>query len=185
MTEKRWNISAKLDATERQAWFAVRTNPRCERRAVTGLTERGFSAYLPVETRWRRNGKERKPTENPLMVGYLFAALDEGQSIYDLRRVDGVASVVGVNGRPVQVDPWAVLHIAASESLGAFDKTGTRHRKFEPGQKVTITVGPFKGHQAKVEELLDAGKVRLMLEGKFIKGELTFDDDEVEVPKAA
>lgn len=183
--EQRWNLKAKLNPQERQAWFVVRTNPRCEKKAVTGLQERGFSTYMPVETKWRRNGRERKRVETPLMVGYLFAALEPGQSIYDLRRTDGVHSVVGINGAPLEVDPWDIFHFAMDEVAGAYDKTGARRPDFHPGEMVTIRAGTFKGYAAKVEGLLENGKVRVILEGKFVKGKMTFDDDELAPQKAA
>ncbi|WP_298700938.1 transcription termination/antitermination NusG family protein [uncultured Brevundimonas sp.] len=179
MTDQRWNLKAKLDPQERQAWFVVRTNARCERKALNGLQERGFTTYMPVEAKWRRNGRERKRVEGPLMVGYLFAALEPGQSIYDLRRTDGVHSVVGVNGTPIQVSPWDILRFAAAEDEGAYDRTGAKRPEFKPGEMVKITAGHFKGYDAKVDSMLPDGKVRIILDTKFIRGELTYDDDQL------
>lgn len=177
--EQRWNLKANVEATERTAWFVVRTNPRCETRAVKGLQERGFSTYLPVETKWRRSGRDRKRVDSPLMVGYLFAALAPGQSIYDVRRTDGVHSVVGVNGTPIAVDPWQVLRYAAAEVAGAFDTTGVKRPDFDKGDEVVIREGMFQGYVAKVDAMLPNGKVRVVLTGKHIKGDLVLDDDEI------
>lgn len=173
-------------------WYAVQTNPNCEERAELGLLERGFVAYLPREVKWHRptrRGKaapERVKKARPLMTGYLFVGMCGLQSIYHVRQTDGVRSVVGVNGTPVRIPERFIHKLLDREERGFFDETRPIRGKHRPGDKVTITAGPFSDRLGEVLEAIEDGKLRVEVAGLFGVGvPVELDDDHVEALKAA
>lgn len=173
-------------------FYAVRTNPRCERRVELGLIAEGFGVYLPKETRWRklparlytrakRENRPKERAEHPLMPGYLFVQVDhDRQSFATIRAVHGVHSLVGVEGAPLAIHPGFIRELQERQAEGEFDHTG-HHPTFTPDQQVRVVkAGSFSGLLAKVKAETPEGRIRLMLEGAFIKGEMEFDVEQVE-----
>lgn len=169
---------AKAGVTsEPMRWVVVSCAPAGERKALAGLRERRFCAYLPMH-RFRRLVREKfQIVERPLMVGYLFAGLTSRQTVHDLAAIDGVVSVLEVNGRPAVLSPWTVLRIAAMEASGSFDHTGQKKSAFTEGQPVKITGGQFIGWLATVVSA-EGDAVRVALEGRF-KGEIPLREGQV------
>ena len=76
------------------AWFAVRTQPRAEEKAVRHLVNQGFAAYLPRYRRRVRHARRNEIVLRPLFPGYLFVELDPARCRW--RSINGT---VGVHGR--------------------------------------------------------------------------------------
>lgn len=190
-------------------WYAVQTNPCCERRAEKGLREHGFTVFMPEETKWKRGrSKQRERINAPLFTGYLFVGLGPWQSLYRVRQIDGVRGLVltsegvpaeigfipvidektglyvrGPDGTPLEVHP--VYDLQARQASGEFDHTPAKRSAFSQGDDARILAGPFKGHVGKMLAADDDGRVSLMLRGIFAGG-IVVDDDYLEpVQKAA
>lgn len=172
-------------------WYAVQTNPQCERRAETGLREHGFTVFCPVETHWKRSKtKERERVNKPLFTGYLFVGVAPWQSLYHVRQIDGVKGMVcGTNGEPINVGylpiqlptgrflrnpdgSLAKVHfvydLQARQAAGEFDHTPARRSQFRKGDKARVVLdGPLKDAVAEILSASDDGRVKLLLSAKF------------------
>lgn len=105
-------------------WFVIRTNPRCEFRALRGLEEIGLLAYAPCETKHRGRGAARRAVQYPLLVSYIFVHLAEGRSFWEARRIDGVeAFLMGANGHPEPIPHRFIARFAKAEREGRYDRT--------------------------------------------------------------
>lgn len=176
-------------------WYVVQTNPQCERRAEAGLKEHGFTVFCPLETRWKRSrSKARERVDRPLFTGYLFVGLCPWQSLYHVRQIDGVKSLVqNADGSPAEIG-WLeikgervhpIYDLQARQAAGEFDHTPAKRSAFSKGDDARILAGPFKGHVGKMLSADDHGRVSLMLKGIFAGG-IIVDDDHLEpVLKAA
>lgn len=169
-------------------WYAVQTNPLCERRAESGLRERGFTVFLPVETKWKRSrSKERERVNHPLLTGYLFVGLCPGQSLYHVRQIDGVRGLVLCGqGVPAEIKPCFVYELQARQAAGEFDHTPAVKCTYRPGDNAKVLLeGPYKGLIGEVLKATDSGRVELMLNAA-LNWKTTVDSDHLEeVPKAA
>lgn len=188
-------------------WFAIQTNPQCERRAQAGLRDRGFTTFLPVETHWKRSrSKQRERVDKPLFTGYLFVGLAPGQSLYAVRLQDGVRGVVltsdgapaqiglapvinpatgrfflGEDGKPVK--SHLVYDLQARQAAGEFDHTPARRSQFRKGDKARVTLeGPYKGLIGEVMKATDEGRIELML-CAALNWKTTLDADQIEAPE--
>ncbi|GGE18290.1 hypothetical protein GCM10011390_41820 [Aureimonas endophytica] len=148
--------------SDQPSWYVVRTNPRCEERAAAGLHAAGFHVHLPrgVKLVRRRHMRTKQSVRFPLLTGYLFAGLSRDTPwFYDLRKVDGVAKILGremtddegrqeryVRIRADVVDEFRTLELAGAFSEKDVDGEGEDvPHSFEPGDRVVVTKGRLSG----------------------------------------
>lgn len=90
---------APLDGGEAR-WYALHTRSRHEKRVAAHLLERGVTVFLPLLRELHHWSDRRKVVEVPVFPGYIFArAVFCAEMRVLLLRTDGVASLVGAQGR--------------------------------------------------------------------------------------
>ena len=167
----------------RNHWFVVRTNPRCEDRAVASLAESGFMTYKPGGRKEIIHHRTKKVIERrfPLMVGYIFLAMpSRDRHWHYVRSCDGVKAVLGVNGTPIEVPCSDVDTIYDSEFRGEFDMSKPlKHygHGYRAGQRVKVLAGPFTGFAADITNARGRQTLKIMVE---IFGRMTPADIPVE-----
>lgn len=137
------------------AWYAVRTNPQCEGRALRSLDAAGFAPFLPTirkETRHPRT-KAWRTAEYPLLTRYLFVGMEKGAEHFgEVRGCDGVERLLGVNGLPLRVPGREVESLFDAQAKGLFDqmRSSSVKRPYRVADPVMITEGPFQGFHGNV-----------------------------------
>lgn len=116
---------ARAVPTPDTAWFIARVNPRAESRVLAGLMEHDIIAYTPHETRYARaRAGKRHAVQSPLLIGYAFFLLTPQHSFWEVRRIDGVHSILkGLNGEPQAIPHSEIARFAKKEADGKFDHT--------------------------------------------------------------
>ncbi|CAH1658627.1 Transcriptional activator RfaH [Hyphomicrobiales bacterium] len=147
------------------AWMVVRTNIKCEHRAKAGLIVKGFDVYLPILTRWKTHAGRKHIASFPLFARYIFLGIDRSrQSIYDILSVDGVESLLSVNGKPAVVPNKIVADLKAVETVGLLDRTVNRKTiSIKQGQDIRVLDGPFATFPAKVLAAPEGQRVSILL----------------------
>ena len=119
-------------------WYVVRTNIKCEKRALSALTAAGYEAYLPLMRRDVVHHRTKKVITKELVLfnRYLFVAQPAaGADWFSLRRCDGVEGVLGSGGRYFPVEARAVEQFRRAEAELEFDETrAARLRRKEIGR---------------------------------------------------
>ena len=142
-------------------WFAVHTRPRMDRLAGLNLARQGFATFSPAVVKTVRHARRFRTIQAPLFPGYIFVTLDLARDRW--RSVNGTYGVTGMvmsGGLPAQVPPGvveALMAVSAESGLMRFEHA------LAAGQKVRILAGPFANFIATLEEIDDAGRVRLLL----------------------
>lgn len=152
------DIARAVPAPESQ-WFIARTNPRCELRVLSGLMERDIPAYTPCETRFRGRAEKKRSVQSPLLVGYVFFLLTPQHSFWEVRRVDGVHSVLlGLNGQPEVVRHSEIARFAKKEADGKFDHTRNAREAKAETEKLKANFADIQalGHSMGVAVLMSA-----------------------------
>ena len=126
-------------------WYACRTRARAEKQVDRRLSGAGFDAYLPLLERERQWADRKKRVAFPLFPGYVFARFDLTR-LHDVLVTPGVVTVIRVNGYPTPVrdEELESVRILVEEA----NRTGvvpSPSDYLEPGHKVVVTGGPFKG----------------------------------------
>lgn len=142
-------------------WYAVQCQPHRERVAALHLLNQGYFVHLPLREKARRHARKIETVRTPFFPGYLFVNLDVARDSW--RSVNGTVGVVRLvmqGERPVPV-PVGIVETL----MDACDDNGLLRWRCEltPGQSVRVLTGPFAELVGELEQLSDAGRVRVLL----------------------
>jgi transcriptional antiterminator RfaH len=119
-------------------WFALRTKPLTERRVATHLRRNNIEAFLP-ETPPATAGSARPA---PFFPGYLFVNVDVTKTRSSAWLVPGAVYLVGYGDEPAPVPEEVIRLVRRQLELLAANKG--RRARFQPGDPVRVTEGPFR-----------------------------------------
>lgn len=141
-----------------QVWVVLKTQPRHELLAAHAVRARGPEAYVPMLP-----SKRRDTPPAPLFPGYLFASIEPmSDDLLRIRSAPGIAYVLPRASAPAFI-PTSVIDAIRRRLGDPLD--GVIRRQFKPGQRVTITDGPFQWVDAVFDcHLSAAGRVRVLLD---------------------
>ena len=138
-------------------WYVVQVTGGTEERmaeliesvATPGVLEECFLPRYQTEIKVRG---EFRPVEKPLLTGYLFAVTaDPARLARDLAKIPEFARVLKVG------EAYAPLSREEEAWLGAFTAPGHRSVPMSygvmAGEKIVVTEGPLKGHEAMIAEV--------------------------------
>jgi transcription antitermination factor NusG len=128
-----------------QAWFAVHTKPRCEKKLDGMLGRLGWEHYLPLVERRHRHGAVFRAYTKPLFTGYVFAKipLEQKARLYQRQLV---VRTIGVTDEGLflrQLDAIRAL-VAAGVGLAL-------RARLTRGARVRVKSGPLRGIEGVVE----------------------------------
>lgn len=124
-------------------WYVIQARPRQTERAEANLQRQGYTVYCPrlCTERVRRNRRVR--VEAPLFANYLFIRLHRWHdNWYSLRSTRGVARLVTFANQPLPVHDELIAEIRRRIERRDIEPA------FKPGERVSVTQGPFKGLEA-------------------------------------
>lgn len=151
---------------EGMPWYAIFTNPLCERRVELGLIGIGLCAYVPEGRRWFKPRRSPHYVERlrPAMPRYVFVAYPDRRRP-DIRSVDGVAGVVGMGryGAPVLIHERTIADMRAAQDMGALDFGRNPTLKFDVNDPVEVTAGLIQGQSGRIVRCNNANEVTVDL----------------------
>lgn len=168
-----------MDETFGDFWYVVQTKPRQEKRARANLENQNFGVALPMLTLERIKRGKRTPTLEPLFPGYIFVKLhDESHSFHKIRSTFGVAKLVKFGGSPAWMSDETVMQMLTLSGDFTEVKRLQRHLVPQPGDKLEILKGPFKGLFAEVVKLDGPSRCVVLLDilHKKIRAEFELSD---------
>lgn len=162
------SLMSKNDLSLEEAcrqWFVVQTQPGKERLANWHLSNQGFSTFLPLQRRLRRQSRGMHSVISPFFPGYLFVALDlERQRWRSINGTIGVVRLVSVgrnsNGLPTPLPSGLVERI--QEASGP-DGEVRFAEQFSIGDPVRIVGGPFDALCGVLEAAKGTDRVMILL----------------------
>jgi len=144
-------------------WFAIYTNPRAEKKAFSGLLEKGIDAYLPLQRTLKQWSDRKKWVEEPLFRSYIFVNIP--QSLYfEVLSTPGIVRYITFEGKAVVIPPKQIdaIRYFLSET-GPLDES-TALEDLVPGSAVEIIRGPLKGLTGHLADHQGRQKVRIEIE---------------------
>ena len=129
-----------------------------DKKVADHLQELGIAVYCPMITQIRQWSDRKKKVAVPLISSYLFVQLEEKQR-EAVFQVPGVVRYLFWLGKP------AVVTEAEIETLKRYLKyaiADVRIDKLQPGDKIDITDGYFKGKEGIVTEV-NKNRLQLLL----------------------
>jgi len=131
-------------------WYAVSTKSRHEYKALTGLSQKNLTTFLPEMEVWSKRKDRKKKITVPLFPGYLFvnAVLDNETKLTILKTV-GVVRILGkkLNTEPLPVPEEKILAIQRilEKKVEMFSLQYPK-----AGEPARIMDGPFAGIEGTV-----------------------------------
>lgn len=161
-----------------EQWYLIYTKPHKEPIVNRQLEDRGLEVFFP--TLQFDRGYNRGIRLEPFFPHYLFAKLDRmAKANGNLQWLMGVRTIVHFDSRPAIV-PDAIIEMLR-ERLQPYEEKVVRRSEwlFKPGQRVTITKGPFAGFEAVFQKGLNgADRVQILLNmlGTWTRAEISSQD---------
>jgi transcriptional antiterminator RfaH len=153
-----------VTVTDILSWYAIHTHPKQENRAEKNLQAWNVETFFPRIRDCRFNEFTGEPSYfiKPLFPGYFFARFALNNLLHKVRFTRGVHSVVCTGIDPAPVDGRMIEIIAAQIDATGFVSLGA---DLEPGAKVLIQAGPFKGLTGIFErEVSAADRIKILLD---------------------
>ena len=146
-------------------WYVIQTKPGNERRVETHLSNQEMEVFLPLYEAFRYSSGKMVKNIKPLFPNYLFTKLDVDVHYYKVKWTRGVNKILGCGDRPIPIFEKVIQ--AIKERMGE-DNLIKLEEKWEKGDIVQITSGPFKDLMGIFEKRMSGGersKVLLSLIG--------------------
>jgi transcriptional antiterminator NusG len=145
-------------------WFAVYAALRCEFQARAALTEAGYEAYCPAETKWAHHGRKKTAVQRPYFARYLFVGIDYPAQGFDLiRTARGVERLVGTTRGPIPIPYRWIDKLRTKETLRQFDETYTPELVWAKGDAVEVVGGAYDGFVGEVTRARGKRRVELLI----------------------
>ena len=123
-------------------WYAVYVCSRHEKKVYHLFVEKGIESSLPLIKTTRKWSDRKKKVEMPLFRGYVFIKIDIGKDKLNILQTDGVVKLIGIRNKPSRILDeeihWVHMMVEKSDTV-------QNEKEIPEGQKVRVTVGPFKG----------------------------------------
>lgn len=158
-------------------WAAIWTKPLMELKAETNISNLGYLTFCPTYQKSVRHSRKCQVVSKPLFPRYIF--VNKGQhefSWYDISKCIGVSGVVmSTNSQPAYLGN-EIIEELKNRDTSDYDKSKLPSWA-KIGKDVRINDGPFQGYVAKIEELDDRDRVRLLfgLLGRSVPIDTTLD----------
>ena len=137
-----------------------------------------FRVLLPEEETVEIKNNERKEKVKKMFPGYLFVQMKPDEGVwYMLRRLPGVAKLVGTKNEPTPVAEEEINRIL--RQLG--EKSKKIEVDFELNEVIKVISGPFRGYTGSISEInAERGKLKSLISifGRETPVELDFDQVE-------
>lgn len=160
----------KQKIQEGRNWYAIHTYSGYEnavkrnlkqRVESLGMEDKIFDVVVPSEKKIKVKGNKRVEEEEKIYPGYILVdMIVTDESWYVVRNTPRVTGFVGSGVYPVPVSKEEVDIL-----FKRMNSDTTKHKiDFEVGDLVTVTDGPFKELEGKIDEVdEDRGKIKVLV----------------------
>ncbi|MFW5835684.1 MAG: UpxY family transcription antiterminator [bacterium] len=147
---------AQRRGSSTEAWYAIYTRARTEKRLHDRLREHGYDSYLPLIKTLRRWSDRKKWVEVPLLNSYVFVRTHPGL-LRDIVQLEGAARYISFEGRPAAIPEKQIDNLRLLvDSEAKIEMTGER---LAPGDPVEVTHGSLKGLTGELIKINNRNKV--------------------------
>lgn len=143
-------------------WFLAQLKPHSAEIAERNLRRQGFETFLPLVEETRKRNNRFVTTERPLFPGYIFVAFALAQGLWrGVNSTQGVTRLVSFGKEPATVPSALISQLMLR--CGPDGKLLTPQGLL-PGDRVTLTKGPFANFVAEVEQIAPDRRVWVLME---------------------
>lgn len=163
---------AKQEIKGEKNWYAVHTYAGYENAVMRNLLQRVeslgmkdkiFDVIVPIEKKIKIKGGKRVEVEEKIFPGYvLVSMIVDDNSWYVVRNTPRVTGFVGSGVNPVPLDDAEVKNLF--DRMEKDSQKSIHQIDVELGEMVSISDGPFKDLEGRVDEIdEERGKVKVLV----------------------
>ena len=143
-------------------WKVLYVASRSEKKVNKKLFELGLESYVPLRTERRKWSDRIKTVSFPIINGYVFVKVDD--KVRDIVfKAHGVINYVRYNGGDAIVRDVEIAALKSIEAKGYFVE-GSFSQSLQPGDKVLIKYGPFKGLMGAIKAITGGHVYRITID---------------------
>ncbi|WP_158847923.1 UpxY family transcription antiterminator [Algibacter sp. L1A34] len=139
-------------------WKVIYVKPRTEKKVESALLKMGIKAYCPVVTEIHQWSDRKKKVEVPILKSYVFVQPDD-KKLDAVFQVNHVVRYLFWLGKPAIVRD---NEIQVMQNWLGTGNTESSVESIQPGDKLDINTGPFKGQKGLVKEI-SKNRIQLLL----------------------
>ncbi|MCL5129851.1 UpxY family transcription antiterminator [Algibacter sp. L4_22] len=139
-------------------WKVIYVKPRTEKKVESALLKMGIKAYCPVVTEIHQWSDRKKKVEVPILKSYVFVQPDD-KKLDAVFQVNHVVRYLFWLGKPAIVRD---NEIQVMQNWLVKGNTESSVESIQPGDKLDINTGPFKGQKGLVKEI-SKNRIQLLL----------------------
>lgn len=170
---KRWYSVSVLSNFEKKVAEAIR-----QAVAEKGLEDEIDEVLVPTEEVIEIRRGKKVTSERRFMPGYVLVHMDLSDKTYHLvNSINRVTGFLGAQGKPMPMRDDEVNGILHRSGEGGVEVAPRNLIRFDVGEKVNVTDGPFEGFSGMVEEVDEVSsriKVTVSIFGRPTPVELEF-----------
>ena len=169
-------LSPEFLEQESQPWWAMYTMPRFEKKLMRQLTELQIPYYGPtIVRRFRSPAGRIRTSYEPLFPNYVFICGDE------MARYNAVSTGSVSRWLPVARAEELITDLRQIHDLILTDAPLAPELRLEPGQRVRVRSGVFKGFEGTV--LRRENEIRLLISVRYMGrgASVALDDCQLEL----
>lgn len=170
---KRWYSVSVLSNFEKKVAEAIR-----QAVAEKGLEEEIVEVLVPTEEVIEIRRGKKVTSERRFMPGYVLVRMELSDRTYHLvNSINRVTGFLGAQGKPMPMRDDEVNTILNRSGEGGAEIAPRNLIRFDVGEKVNVTDGPFEGFSGMVEEVDEISnriKVTVSIFGRPTPVELEF-----------
>ena len=170
---KRWYSVSVLSNFEKKVAEAIRQSV-----AEKGLDDQIDEVLVPTEEVIEIRRGKKVTSERRFMPGYVLVHMEMSDRTYHLvNSINRVTGFLGAQGKPMPMRDDEVNAMLNRSGQGGVEVAPRNLIRFEVGEKVNVTDGPFEGFSGMVEEIDEISsriKVTVSIFGRPTPVELEF-----------
>lgn len=186
MTAFRKLTSREISHASSLTWYALSVPPQREFRVQRILCQRGLSAFVPQEWRYRKKSRYCKKAQRKGVAAYprvVFVGVPDGRG-FPWLQLNDIHLVSGYIACPSTLRPQVFLSSDVQQIMSASrtplftlaDEAVYEEPSFEPGEPVEIGDGPLAGIELKVDRVVGMDVFcRFELMGREVEQKLPAD----------
>jgi transcription antitermination factor NusG len=135
---------------EQNAWYAVYTKPRWEKKVAERLLEKGIEHYCPLNKVTRQWSDRKKVVLEPVFKGYVFVKPRQVKK-WEIKKIPGILNFVHWLGEPAPIREEEINVIR--KFLNEFSDVHVEKKGFIVNNTVRITQGVLMNYEGIVIEV--------------------------------
>ena len=142
-------------------WYPVYTNSRAEKKAFQELQKKNIEVFLPLKKEWKQWSDRKKLVEEPLFKSYIFVRISTREQA-EVLMTHGISRFLYFSGKVAAMPDKQMEDLKLLLATG--DELELIEHEVQPGEKVLVNAGPFKGMIAELVSIKNKKTLILKLE---------------------